>query len=139
MLKEAAIFVVSAGTLVYFLAPVGEDEKPQPEPAGQEQVVAVATETSEDDDWGYEDEGEDDDFAFGQSLLDSTGSDSAEEVGDPDENRPARSASRPSENYKRAVAAANRNAPRPVARTPKPGEIGSEENPRRLSPSVQRQ
>ncbi len=139
MMKEAALFVISAGTLVYFLAPVSEDEKPKPEPVKQEQSAPVTTQVSEDDAWGYEDEGGDEDFAFGQSLLDSnTGNDSVDGAEDKPADRPAQTSQLSAEQYQRAVASASRIRRPVVTRSPEPGETGSRENPQSLAPPVDR-
>ncbi len=129
MLKEAGLFVVSAGLLVYLVSPSEEEPKP---------VVAEATKkanttpTQEADDW---DDEEDEDFVFGEPLVYSEDSESEAEDESVEElgavpvvsPRPIQSVSR--RTYRKA----------PVfKKSPAPGELGSRENPVVMSPSVSR-
>lgn len=131
MLKEAGLFVVSAGLLVYLVSPSEEEPKP---------VVAEATKkanttpTQEADDWDDE-EDEDEDFVFGEPLVYSEDSESEAEDESVEElgavpvvsPRPIQSVSR--RTYRKA----------PVfKKSPAPGELGSRENPVVMSPSVSR-
>lgn len=71
MMKEAALFTVSSGVLIYFLSPVSEEPVTVPEKVEQEVKRAPSQSPPVDDSWGYEDEDEyeDEEFVFGEPLV----------------------------------------------------------------------
>ncbi len=70
MLKEAALFTVSTGILIYFISPVSEEKKVAPEKV--ENVEAAPRPVkSENDGWGYDDEDDvaEEAFVFGEPMV----------------------------------------------------------------------
>jgi hypothetical protein len=132
MIKEAGLFVISAGFLVYFISPRDEQSKPQPTSAETTQRT-VSSDEEEADYWGEEkdDEHAEQEFVFGEPM---TGTEPASEDGDSD-SYDEDSASREREvASKSKTSSDNTSSPAVKSRrihssSPKPGELGSAENP----------
>lgn len=133
MIKEAGLFIISAGFLVYFISP--RDEQPKPQTPKIEAPQKTASSYDADADyWGDEaddDEGVEQEFVFGEPMTstdpvsENDDSDAYDEDDDSSERKVASN----------STAASDYEAPR-AARTspvnsnsPKPGELGSAENP----------
>ena len=75
MIKEAILFVVATGVLIYFVTP--SDEPPETGAVSEDtQKPVIRTPKTTDDGWGYDDEEEDDDgesFVFGEPLTNLDG------------------------------------------------------------------
>jgi len=129
MLKEAGLFIISAGFLVYFISPSEEEPKPAVAEATKK-VITTPTQTT--DDWGDE---EDEDFVFGEPLVYSEDSESEAE----DETLEASGvAPVVSPQPIQSVSRRTYRKPPVFKRSPAPGELGSRENPVVMSPSVSR-
>ncbi|MEH6757677.1 MAG: hypothetical protein V7676_09200 [Parasphingorhabdus sp.] len=129
MIKEAGLFILSAGFLVYFISPV--DDKPKPPPSKIE-TPQKAVSSDEDDAayWGDESEDEaEQEFVFGEPM---TGTDP---TSDDDDGHKNDEDNRNREVAPKQKASANNGASRPERippahnKSPKPGELGSAENP----------
>lgn len=133
MLKEAGLFIISAGFLVYFISPSEEEPKPKP-PAAEVTKKANTAPAQEADDWG--DDEQDEDFVFGEPLVYSEDSESEAE----DEAQETLSAA-PAVSPQPIQSASRRTYRKsPVfKKSPAPGELGSRENPIDMSPSYSRQ
>ncbi|HEY9091667.1 hypothetical protein [Parasphingorhabdus sp.] len=134
MIKKAALFVISAAFLVYFIAPVEEEQKPQPTEIKAEQKP-VSAPSKDADYWGDDAYGEDSDeqeFVFGEPMMSTDPiidtdefTDNRSEDGSGDERETASSSTNSSQNRPSAPAKS-----RPIhSSSPKPGELGSAENP----------
>lgn len=129
MIKAALLFVASAGVLVYFVAPVGEDEAA---PVAQEEVQKpqpVREAIDEDDEWGHDDDEGDgeEEFVFGEPMT--SDDDDYEE----DENEINMGSEVTSTD--RAIAERPTEYAEPKSKqsvdpsSPKPGKLGSASNP----------
>lgn len=132
MIKKAGIFVVSAGFLVYFISPAEEEQKPPPAKIEAPQK-AVSSTDEEADYWGGEEYGEGDneqEFVTGEPMVSTepvsaTGYTSDGEDGAGDDR----------EDAAKSVPASEPPSPRATknrrihSSSPKPGELGSAENP----------
>ncbi|WP_339824032.1 hypothetical protein [uncultured Parasphingorhabdus sp.] len=131
MLKESLIFVLSTGVLIYLIAPSAETANPQPVVDEVEEAAPPpAPVQSPEDAWGYEDEDEGESFTFGEPLVhlnDNSGDKSDQE--DSGSGRPASWGDPPSGS--RSFAS---NGDIASAKSPKPGEKGSRENPIEIKP-----
>lgn len=146
MLKESLTFAVSIGFLIYFVAPTGDD-KPPVDPVPETAVakpVLLAEDEEEEDTWGYEDaDEEDEEFNFGESLVGGDMEDFAFE--DSDEVVEAMGAAAPpiqsaaaaqDSDYDRPAtpSSANQRNVNVTVTSPKPGQLGSVENPISVTP-----
>lgn len=134
MIKEAGLFLISAAFLVYFISPVKEEPSPPPVKIETNQK-AVSSTSNDADYWGGDEYGEDDneqEFVFGEPMVStepitqsdySSGSDGADEA-DKTRETASSTVSPPDNTSSRSV----KN--RPIhSSSPKPGELGSAENP----------
>lgn len=133
MLKEAGLFIISAGFLVYFISP--SEEEPKPKPVIAETAKNANADQTQKSDYWDEDDDEEDNFVFGQPVEYSE--ESTSETDDEAEQetsvapvvspQPVRSAKRSA--YKK---------PPVFKKSPAPGELGSRENPIVMSPAYSR-
>ncbi len=67
MIKEAGLFIISAGALVYFIST--KEEEPKPKPVVVEAVKTVnASANQEPEYWGDDEDDEQDGFVFGEPV-----------------------------------------------------------------------
>ena len=135
MIKKAGLFVISAAFLAYFISPVEEEPKPLPEETKIEQKTK-STPSDDTDYWGSDESEEEQEFVFGEPMVstdpiidtdESSDSNGEDEAGDASESAPRSSVSA-QESFSRTVKS------RPIhSSSPKPGELGSAENPIRLN------
>lgn len=130
MIKEAGIFIVSAAFLVYFISPVEEEKKTLPAQVETEQKAASAP-AKNTDYWGDDEYGAGDDrqeFVFGEPMVSTdpvTDIDESSDGRNEDERETASSSTAPSKDPPARIANS-----RPIhSSSPKPGELGSAENP----------
>lgn len=125
MIKQAVLFIASTGLLVYFVMPADETE-PKETVTQAKTVAKPVSQTNPEDSW--DSENGDDDAVFGEPLTyDEEDEPAAEDATTKvPVKAPASLASKVArKTYNRA----------PVFReSPKPGELGSKENPVNLSP-----
>ncbi|GAA0470678.1 hypothetical protein GCM10009096_09480 [Parasphingorhabdus litoris] len=131
MIKQALLFVVSTGVLIYFVTPVADDKQNQPT-VQEASKPKPATQSTTPDYWG--DEGDDDDtenegeeFVFGQPVVYS------EEEEEEEDYQPVPPASSIATNQRTSVRRAA------ASDSPKSGRLGSKENPIDLTPPGGRQ
>ncbi|MEW4467246.1 hypothetical protein AB1K62_05370 [Parasphingorhabdus sp. JC815] len=126
MIKEAGIFIISAGFLIYFISPVQEEQKPPPVKIETKQKTVSAT-SNEDDYWGGEEYGEEEDqeFVFGEPMM------STEPFSQTDTRNLDEDYASTDEHVSTSPSPASRAVKnRPVHRSsPKSGELGSATNP----------
>lgn len=129
MIKQAVLFVASTGLLIYFIAPVDEDKKSKPVvQAAAEQKSSGQKDLSNS--WYADSDDENEEFIFGEPLVYSENEEPApENIGESEgEYKPiapqvARIAGKP-----------NYVSPAIYSEAPKPGGLGSKENPIDLTP-----
>ncbi len=128
MIKQAILFVVSTGTLIYFIMPVDDEKTAEPvaeETSKTKPTVSAVT----SDQWSYDDEGSDE-FVFGEPLAysddaDTPAGNNGEIAGTagPTINEPTK-----------RIARTNYVSPAVYSKAPKPGGPGSKENPIDMTP-----
>ncbi len=134
MMKEAAIFVVSAGALVYFITP--EEKQSNPAPVAEEKAEKAKPDpVDSDDDWDDEEEDTEDDFVFGQSMIE-TGDDADDDTSEDDYKDGDSEGSRDedeTESSKRKKTVTAKVSRRPInPLSPRDGDVGSASNPKVL-------
>jgi len=124
MLKESLLLVASTGVLIYFVTP--SEEPPQVQPVVEEAPAIIQAEPPEpEDSWEADDseDGGDENFVFGEPMT-IAGSESQE---------PWDEDTTPSLQYQPdKVTSKTRysgSSARPLAGSPRPGELGSQQNP----------
>jgi len=133
MIKEAGLFIISTGFLIYFISPVQKEQEPPPAKIEAKQKAVSAT-NDDSDYWGEEEHDEEADgqeFVFGEPMMSTEPfgeidySDSYDEESQSDD-RKLESEPTPSPNVTTSRTAKSR---RIHSSSPKPGELGSAENP----------
>ncbi len=128
MIKQAILFVVSTGTLIYFIAPV-DDEKAAEPVAEETSKTKSAAKANTSDQWGYDDEGSDE-FVFGEPLAYSDDDDAPAGNNGEVAGTPGPIISEP----KKQIARTNYISPAVYSKAPKPGGPGSKDNPIDMTP-----
>lgn len=129
MIKQAALFVVSTGTLIYFIMPV-DDQKPTESIAQETSQTKSTVRTSPSNQWGYDDDEGSDEFIFGEPLEYSDDADTPA-----DNNGEIAGTAGPTINEPtKRIARTNYISPAVYSKAPKPGGIGSKENPIDMTP-----
>ncbi|WP_108809627.1 hypothetical protein [Sphingorhabdus sp. Alg231-15] len=129
MIKKAILFVVSTGTLIYFITPVDDEKAAEPIPE-ETSTTKPAVDADASDQWSYDDDEGSDEFVFGEPLAYSDDDDAP--VGNNGEvaGAPGPTLSEP----KRPIARTNYISPAVYSKAPKPGELGSKDNPIDMTP-----
>lgn len=134
MIKQAVLFVASAGLLVYFVMPVDETEQNEPvvQAAADQKPV---NEDNSSNSWEAEDGAEEEESVFGEPLAYSENERSDAEEKYEIEGVVSKASNGP------AIKAARKNyvSPSVYLQSPKPGGPGSKENPIDMSPPGGRQ
>lgn len=134
MIKEAGLFVISAAFLVYFISPVKEEPSPPP-PKIETKTKAVSSISADAAYWGDDEYGNDDseqEFVFGEPMVSTEPYSQSDSSSDSDK---AKEAETNRETASRSVSPPDSHSSRTVKRqpihssSPKPGELGSAENP----------
>jgi len=125
MLKESILLVASTGMVIYFITPSEEPKKVQPvQPEVQEMIQPVAqiSEDSWEDD--ESEEADDENFVFGEPMT-FAGSENEEEPLDEDRSASLQYQS----DDKRSTSRSSGGRNEPSSGSPRPGELGSLQNP----------
>jgi len=127
MMKEAALFTVSTGVLIYFIAPVSEKEQATPEKVERVEAAPAQSVSDADDEWGYgdEDDSDEEEFMFDQPLSADDDDAYAENEEDADEQE----AVADQQESGTIEVAQNKNQRRAHPDSPQGSERGSRENP----------
>lgn len=132
MIKEAGLFIISAGFLVYFVSP--RDEQPKPQPPKVEAIQETVSSDQEDADyWGGEEDDEDgeQEFVFGEPMTSTNPASEDDDSDSDDEDEVSRErevASKSAESSDNELSRVATNS-RVNANSPRPGELGSSVNP----------
>ncbi|WP_109357290.1 hypothetical protein [Sphingorhabdus sp. EL138] len=129
MIKQAILFVVSTGTLIYFIAPV-DDEKAAEPIAEETSKTKSAVKSSASDQWSYDDDEGTEEFVFGEPLEYSDDADTP--AGNSGEI--AGTAGPTIDEPTKRIARTNYISPAVYSKAPKPGGPGSKENPIDMTP-----
>ncbi len=134
MIKQAVLFVASTGVLIYFITPVDDDQKRQP---AVQEASEPKTRDQQDlsNSWDANGDDENEEFVFGEPLVYSENDrPSSENEGEEEgEYKPA------APQVTKLVRRANYVSPAVYSKAPKPGGLGSKENPIDMSPPGGRQ
>ncbi|CAO1653361.1 hypothetical protein [Parasphingorhabdus sp. NYA22] len=125
MLKESILLVASTGLVIYFITPSEEPKPVEPVPVEVQEMVQPVAPVS-DDGWENEDSEttDDENFVFGEPMV-VAGSESEEQPWDEDNNVIAGYQSDNKKSRSRSSGGSNE----PSSGSPRPGELGSLQNP----------
>ncbi|MEH6661097.1 MAG: hypothetical protein V7679_05545 [Parasphingorhabdus sp.] len=125
MLKESILLVASTGLVIYFITPSEEPKPVEPVQAEVQEVVQPVAPVS-DDSWEDDEteESDDENFVFGEPMV-VAGSESEDQPWDEDNIAGAEYQSDNKKSRSRSFGGSNE----PSSGSPRPGELGSLQNP----------